>query len=137
MIRRALKKTLYAFILLAAAFTAAGAGNDDEKNIVVLDDKGAAFDMNTPAWVKLYLAGGNAAVEKTEQYKSKYCFVVLVYDAGKNYAISAANNISNAVDNRNISFSGVRKEADWWQLVKNKKTNTLSYRAFTLWTREK
>jgi hypothetical protein len=140
MINGALKKTLYAFVVLAAVFTAAGAGTDAEENMVVLDDKGAALDMDTPAWVQSYLAGGNAAVEKTERYKNKYCFVVLVCDADKNYAISSANNgahMANLIDKRNISFSGARKEADWWQLVKNIRTNIQIYRAFALWTKEK
>ncbi|MDR1389850.1 MAG: hypothetical protein LBJ31_07720 [Treponema sp.] len=133
MIKNTLGKGLSIFMLLAV-FVLSGASNKDV--FKVLDDKGSALNIRTPAWVQAYLAGGNAAVEKLEQYKEKYCFVVLVSDTNKDYAVSSAHDMSKVRNEiQNASFAGARIEADWWQLVKHKKTTL--YRAFTLWVREK
>jgi hypothetical protein len=41
----------------------------------ILDDKGAK-SVATPAWINAYLSGGNLAVEKLDEYKDMYCFVI-------------------------------------------------------------
>ncbi|GMO31448.1 MAG: hypothetical protein Ta2F_06890 [Termitinemataceae bacterium] len=133
-----LKKMLCFTMLLTILLLPLSASGNDKANFEILDDKGSAHAIKTPVWVQSYLAGGNAAVEKLKQYKNKYCFVVLVDDPNKDYAVSRANLTSNIVtDTRNISFSGVIKEADWWQLVLDKKTNEETYRVFVLWTKDK
>lgn len=40
----------------------------------------------------------------------------------------------NAEAMSNASYTGARKMADWWQLVRNKKTKAQTYQAFVLYT---
>lgn len=64
----------------------------------VLDDKGAAFHVNTPAWVTAYIAdGGNTGVQKLTAYKNQYCFVVDYADKNKDFAVTWVTNTSGPV----------------------------------------
>ncbi|GHU56648.1 hypothetical protein FACS189442_5340 [Spirochaetia bacterium] len=143
-----------------------------EQKTVVLDDKGAAFGLPTPAWLADYLQGGNTAVQKQSAYKDKYCFVIEFTDSNKEFAaawVSGANgpeavsqkvstsvvsqmeskqtgekgnDVEAALDNAgralsNSSFSGLTKDADWWQTVQNTTTEVIETRAFALWLIDK
>ncbi|GHV46499.1 hypothetical protein AGMMS49546_34610 [Spirochaetia bacterium] len=137
-----------------------------EQKTEVLDDKGAAFSIQTPQWLAEYLSGGNKAVEKL--YKDKYCFVIEYNDAERDFAVAwvsgaegpravsqkVSSSVVSQMENNqqgekgsameatvagtakvlsDSSFSGISKEADWWQIVRNKETQSVEARAFALW----
>jgi hypothetical protein len=60
----------------------------------VLDDKGAAFGIQTPEWVSAYIMGGNLDVQKLSIYKGMYCFVIEYADASKDFATAWIANAS-------------------------------------------
>ncbi|GHV72842.1 hypothetical protein AGMMS49940_01440 [Spirochaetia bacterium] len=60
----------------------------------VLDDKGAAFGIQTPEWVAAYIIDGNLGVQKLSAYKGKYCFVVEYADASKDFSTAWVANAS-------------------------------------------
>jgi hypothetical protein len=60
----------------------------------VLDDKGAAFGIQTPTWMTAYIANNNTGVEKLADYKDKYCFVVEYTDVSKDFAVAWVQNAS-------------------------------------------
>jgi hypothetical protein len=136
-----------------------------EQKTEVLDDKGAAFGIQTPQWLAEYIGGGNTAVQKL--YKDKYCFVIEYNDVERDFAVAwvsgaegpqavsqkvstsvvsqmeskqlgeKGSDVEAAFDNAgkalsNASFSGLSKDADWWQTVRNKDTQSIETRAFAL-----
>ncbi|GHV49678.1 hypothetical protein AGMMS49579_02290 [Spirochaetia bacterium] len=60
----------------------------------VLDDKGAAFGIQTPEWVAAYIMGGNLDIQKLSIYKGLYCFVIEYADASKDFATAWVANAS-------------------------------------------
>jgi hypothetical protein len=71
----------------------ASASVEVTQKTIVLDDKGAAFGIQTPTWVTAYVMGGsNLAVEALPEYKGNYCFVIETNDANRDYAINWVTN---------------------------------------------
>jgi hypothetical protein len=136
----------------------------------VLDDKGAAFGIETPRWLVEYISGGNTAVQK--MYKDQYCFVIEYNDADRDFAVAwvggaegpravsqkvstsvisqmeskqtgeKGSDVEAAFDNAgkalsNSSFSGLSKDADWWQTVRNTTSQSVETRAFALFLIDK
>ena len=141
-----------------------------EQKTEVLDDKGAAFGIQTPQWLVEYVSGGNTAVQKL--YKDKYCFVIEYNDAERDFALAwvggaegpravsqkvstsvlsqmeskqqgeKGSDVEAAFDNAakalsDASFSGLTKDADWWQTVRNKDSQSVETRAFALFLIDK
>ena len=151
-------------------------------NIVELENKGTAFGISTPDWVKLYLDGGVSALQALPEFKDKYCVVGEETGVNRQFVLAWADQASaqqrigslirtniagryqaavtgqsqsrsgagNNADYQqeidfvlgaivNVSFSGARREADWWSLRRrydadNKEIFTDEYTAFVLYT---
>jgi hypothetical protein len=84
--------TLGAMLALCVTLVLAACGSAPKQRTEVLDDKGAAFNIPTPAWVTAYVMDGNHAVEQLSQYKDEHCFVVEFYDKNRDFAIAYVNN---------------------------------------------
>jgi hypothetical protein len=70
----------------------AACGSGPKQKTIVLDDKGASFNIATPAWVTAYVTDSNRGVEALGQYKNEHCFVVDFNDTSRDFAIGYVNN---------------------------------------------
>lgn len=94
-------------LITAAVFTlascaSAGGGSRSSgprpaQQTELLDDKGAALGIPTPAWVTSAQTGGNVAVEALPEYKDSYCFVVEDESADKAFLLAWVNNLNGPV----------------------------------------
>jgi hypothetical protein len=156
-------------VIVCMAFLAACGSTTPAQRTVLLDNKGAALGLETPKWLIASETGGNAAVEKLEEYRDVYCFVVNAESKDKDFllawvgnldgpaeianvisttvsqdVVGKASNLEGAERERfirtneemmsNASYTGARKMADWWQLVRNKETKEETYQAYVLYT---
>jgi len=72
---------------------------------VALDWKNAGLNFPVPAWVENYQQG-NMAIQKLDDYKDSYCFVVEAEnESNLDYAIAWVNNIANAAAQVGMSIS--------------------------------
>jgi hypothetical protein len=94
------KHRIFAGCLLAAAVLAlaACAGGGPVQRTELLDEKGAALGIPTPAWLTSYLSGGNAAVEALPEYKENCCFVIDEESTDKAFLLSWVNNVNGPVE---------------------------------------
>jgi hypothetical protein len=84
---------------LGACASAGGRGSGPRpvQQTELLDDKGAALGIPTPAWVTTYLTGGNVAVEALAEYKDSYCFILDDESTDKAFLLAWVNNLNGPV----------------------------------------
>jgi hypothetical protein len=85
-------------VLLVLVSCASGRGGPRPvQQTELLDDKGAALGIPTPAWVNTYLSGGNVAVEALAEYKDSYCFILDDESTDKAFLLAWVNNLNGPV----------------------------------------
>jgi hypothetical protein len=90
------KRTAALLVCAALAAALAGCKSGPEQKTDVLDDKGASFDIPTPAWLSAYITGGNHAVEALPEYANEHCFVVDFINPDRDYAILWVNHANGS-----------------------------------------
>jgi hypothetical protein len=93
-----LRNGMKGFVLCAAAIVLAvlagcASGPKVQQKTELLDDKGAALGIPTPAWVSAYVSGGNEAVSALPEYKDNYAFVVSSDSTDKPFLLAWVGNV--------------------------------------------
>ncbi|GHV60658.1 hypothetical protein AGMMS49587_02710 [Spirochaetia bacterium] len=97
------------FLLCAAAIVLsmfAGCASGPE----ILDDKGA-MSVATPKWIDAYLSGGNLAVEKLDEYKDNYCFVISDEGRDKDFIVAWTSNVDGPREIASLIATSVQDNA--------------------------
>jgi hypothetical protein len=61
---------------------------------VVLEEKGTAFNIPTPEWVKIYITGRISAVQALPEYQDKYCVIGTETGVNKQFVLAWADSFS-------------------------------------------
>jgi uncharacterized lipoprotein YmbA len=75
-----------------------GCASGPKQKSIVLDDKGAALGISTPAWVTAYTAGGVIAAEALAEYKDSYCFVIQAESTDKPFLLAWVGNVNGPME---------------------------------------
>jgi hypothetical protein len=103
--------TGWVVIGLACVLTAcASTGPKPEQKTKLLDEKGAALGIPTPAWVPLYQTGGNLAVEALPEHEGMYCFAISDESTDKAFLLNWVNNLNGPVEIASVIATTVSQD---------------------------
>ncbi|MDR0668493.1 MAG: hypothetical protein LBF95_00280, partial [Treponema sp.] len=86
------KTTVILAVLAAAAVIVSGCAGGPAVRTLELDNKGKAIGVETPDWIKLYVADGVTAVQAL--FKDKYCVIGEESSTNLQFALAWADNFS-------------------------------------------
>jgi len=71
-----------------------GCASGPKATIVELENKGTSMNVDTPDWIRLYVAQGISAVQAQPQYRDKYCIIGEENSLNRQFAVTWADNFS-------------------------------------------